>query len=101
MTVDFAAVDPRDVLAKVAALPITTWNYTFEDASVRHIGPMAQDFRTGFDVGARLNRAPRGRSAVQCTGARLSPPRPAGVRGRAVLTPEVRVSREPAAHRST
>jgi hypothetical protein len=49
---NFAAVDPRDVLAKVAALPITTWNYTFEDASVRHIGPMAQDFQAAFSVGA-------------------------------------------------
>jgi Chaperone of endosialidase len=49
---NFAAVDPREVLAKVAALPITTWNYTFEDASVRHIGPMAQDFQAAFAVGA-------------------------------------------------
>jgi hypothetical protein len=49
---NFATVDPRDVLAKVAALPITSWNYTFEDASVRHIGPMAQDFKAAFGVGA-------------------------------------------------
>jgi hypothetical protein len=49
---NFAAVDPRDVLAKVAALPITSWNYTFEDAKVRHIGPMAQDFKAAFGVGA-------------------------------------------------
>jgi hypothetical protein len=48
---NFAAVDPRDVLAKVAALPITSWNYTFEDPNVRHIGPMAQDFKAAFGVG--------------------------------------------------
>ncbi len=49
---NFATVDRDDILAKVAALPITTWNYTFEDPSVRHIGPMAQDFQAAFDVGA-------------------------------------------------
>lgn len=34
------------------ALPITTWSYTFEDASIRHLGPMAQDFKAAFEVGA-------------------------------------------------
>jgi hypothetical protein len=48
---NFATVDRDEVLAKVAALPITTWNYTFEDPSVRHIGPMAQDFMAAFEVG--------------------------------------------------
>jgi hypothetical protein len=49
---NFAAVDGEAMLAKVVALPITSWNYTFEDPSVRHIGPMAQDFKAAFDVGA-------------------------------------------------
>ena len=49
---NFAAVDPHEVLAKVAALPITSWNYTFEDDRVRHIGPMAQDFQAAFGVGS-------------------------------------------------
>jgi hypothetical protein len=49
---NFAAVDTAATLAKIAALPITSWNYTFEDPSVRHIGPMAQDFEATFEVGA-------------------------------------------------
>jgi hypothetical protein len=48
----FAAIDPNAVLDKVAALPITTWSYKSEGPSVRHIGPMAQDFKAAFDVGA-------------------------------------------------
>lgn len=48
---NFSAVDDAAILAKVAALPVTTWNYTFEDPGVRHIGPMAQDFAATFAVG--------------------------------------------------
>jgi hypothetical protein len=46
----FANVDPRQVLEKVAALPISRWNYK-EDAEVPHVGPMAQDFFAAFNVG--------------------------------------------------
>lgn len=52
MKENFAAIDADATLAKVAALPVTSWNYTFEDPGVRHIGPMAQDFKATFDVGA-------------------------------------------------
>ncbi len=48
---NFANVDARDVLARVANLPITTWNYTTQAANIRHIGPMAQDFAAAFQVG--------------------------------------------------
>jgi hypothetical protein len=48
---NFSAIDPDATLAKLAALPVTSWNYTFEDPRVRHIGPMAQDFKTTFEVG--------------------------------------------------
>jgi hypothetical protein len=44
-------VDARAVLDKVAALPIATWNYKAQDPSIRHIGPMAQDFTAAFGVG--------------------------------------------------
>jgi hypothetical protein len=44
-------VDPQEVLVKVAALPITEWSYK-QNASSRHIGPMAQDFRAAFQLGA-------------------------------------------------
>jgi hypothetical protein len=48
---NFAAIDPREVAAKVAAMPISTWNYKTQDAAIRHIGPMAQDFAAAFGVG--------------------------------------------------
>jgi hypothetical protein len=49
---NFAAVVGEEVLGKVAALPIQTWNYRDEDASTRHMGPTAQDFRAAFGLGA-------------------------------------------------
>ncbi|UFP94464.1 tail fiber domain-containing protein [Gloeobacter morelensis] len=48
---NFAAVDGEQVLAKLAALPIGTWNYTGQDRSIRHIGPTAQDFAAAFEFG--------------------------------------------------
>ncbi len=47
---NFAPVDTRAILDKVAALPITTWSY-IADKDVRHVGPMAQDFYAAFNVG--------------------------------------------------
>jgi hypothetical protein len=49
---NFGTVDPADMLERVRELPISTWNYTSDDASIRHIGPMAQDFAALFGVGA-------------------------------------------------
>ena len=43
--------DTREVLEKVAALPVNTWNYKSQDTAIRHIGPMAQDFHAAFGVG--------------------------------------------------
>jgi hypothetical protein len=51
MKENFKAVNSRDILRKVLNLPITTWNYKTQDASVRHIGAMAQDFKAAFRVG--------------------------------------------------
>jgi len=48
---NLAAVSPVDVLVKVAALPIATWN--FKDLrDGRHMGPMAPDFYAAFGLGA-------------------------------------------------
>jgi hypothetical protein len=44
-------VDARQVLDRVCALPISTWNYKAQDDSVRHMGPMAQDFHAAFGLG--------------------------------------------------
>ncbi|HEV7927188.1 MAG TPA: tail fiber domain-containing protein [Verrucomicrobiae bacterium] len=45
----FAPIRPVDILDKIAALPITEWNYK-TDARVRHIGPVAQDFQAAFGL---------------------------------------------------
>jgi hypothetical protein len=47
---NFAAIDPQDVLERVVAMPISTWNFK-QDSGTKHIGPMAQDFKAAFDVG--------------------------------------------------
>jgi hypothetical protein len=46
-----APVDAVALLAKLAAVPVQTWSYKTEPGSVRHIGPMAQDFKRAFGVG--------------------------------------------------
>jgi hypothetical protein len=48
---NFAPVNAESVLDKVAALPLSTWNYKEQDRSIRHLGPMAQDFKAAFGVG--------------------------------------------------
>ncbi|MBL9140089.1 MAG: tail fiber domain-containing protein [Verrucomicrobiales bacterium] len=45
------AADPDETLRQVLALPISTWSYT-NAPTVRHIGPMAQDFHARFGVGS-------------------------------------------------
>ena len=47
----FAEVSGEDVLARLRTLPITSWSYRTENDDVRHIGPMAQDFRATFGLG--------------------------------------------------
>lgn len=47
----FETTDPLLILQRLSELPIQTWNYKWNDASVRHIGPMAQDFAATFAVG--------------------------------------------------
>jgi hypothetical protein len=40
------------VLDAVSRMPIATWSYKTDNADVRHIGPMAQDFKSELGVGA-------------------------------------------------
>ncbi len=47
---NFQSLDPQSVLAKVAALPVTEWNYKSEGQAVQHIGPVAQDFHSAFGL---------------------------------------------------
>jgi hypothetical protein len=39
------------VLERLAAVPISTWNYRAQDDAIRHMGPMAQDFWAAFELG--------------------------------------------------
>lgn len=63
-----AAVDNNAILDKVAQLPIREWNYKQQDASIRHIGPMAQDFAAAFGVGEDDRRI----NAVDANGVTLA-----------------------------
>jgi hypothetical protein len=44
------AIDHRETLRKLAALPVTAWSYK-HDPNRRYIGPMAQDFHATFGLG--------------------------------------------------
>lgn len=44
-------VDGRQVLARLVEMPVSTWNYKTQSPSIRHIGPMAQDFHAAFNLG--------------------------------------------------
>ena len=48
----FAPVAGEDLLLRLRGLSITTWTYRVENAGVRHMGPMAQDFRAAFGLGS-------------------------------------------------
>jgi hypothetical protein len=47
----FASVDGRLILERLISIPISTWRYRSQGPSIRHIGPMAQDFHRAFGVG--------------------------------------------------
>jgi len=53
---NFANVDAVSLLERLADVPITTWNYISQDDSIRHIGPMGQDFAAAFGVGEEETR---------------------------------------------
>jgi hypothetical protein len=47
---NFTTVNAREVLAQVANLPMTQWNYKTDGKAVQHLGPMAQDFQAAFGL---------------------------------------------------
>jgi hypothetical protein len=48
---DFAALDGEALLVRLRSVPVTTWRYTGEeDRTVRHVGPMAQDWHRAFGL---------------------------------------------------
>jgi hypothetical protein len=48
---NFTDLSGEDVLAKLARMPVQEWSYTTQDASIRHVGPTAQDFHAAFGLG--------------------------------------------------
>ncbi|HEX8393187.1 MAG TPA: tail fiber domain-containing protein [Longimicrobium sp.] len=47
----FADLDGEDVLTRLRRVPVTEWRYRDEaDRTVRHIGPMAQDWHAAFGL---------------------------------------------------
>lgn len=48
---NFLAVTDEDVLTRIRRVPVTTWNYRTQDRTIRHMGPMAQDFHAAFGLG--------------------------------------------------
>lgn len=53
---NFASVDSQAVLAAVAEMPLTSWNYITQDDEIRHMGVMAQDFYAAFGLGGDETR---------------------------------------------
>ena len=47
---NFTPVNPREVLGKVLAMPLTEWQYKIDTDNIKHIGPMAQDFHAAFGL---------------------------------------------------
>lgn len=48
---NFRKVDGEDVLRRLKSMPITTWNMIGADRSIRHLGPVAEDFYKAFPLG--------------------------------------------------
>lgn len=49
-------VDTADALEGVRNLDVATWNYASQDESIRHMGPMAEDFYDEFGLGGDRER---------------------------------------------
>ena len=45
---NFSSINALEMLKKVSHLNIQTWNYKTDAGSLRHVGPMAQDFHAAF-----------------------------------------------------
>lgn len=45
-----------EIIERLRSLPIGFWSYGWENPSVRHLGPMAQDFWDAFGLGGSNRR---------------------------------------------
>lgn len=60
-------LDSNEILEKVVSLPLSSWSYK-DNPSVRHIGPMAQDFYASFKLGGNDKSI----ATIDATGVALS-----------------------------
>ena len=65
---NFQPVEGREVLDRLAAVPIRTWNFKKDKAVVRHMGPVAQDFHAAFG----LSRDPQHITPLDANGVALA-----------------------------
>ena len=74
---NFQAVNAEAVLEKLMKLPILEWNYTNQPDTIRHLGPMAEDFHALFGLGpddrsiSGVDRSGVGFAAVQALARRV------------------------------
>ena len=48
---NFRALDKQEILERLSAIPIESWNLKSQAPTIRHIGPTAQDFYGAFQIG--------------------------------------------------
>lgn len=48
---NYQPVDGEDVLERIRHMPVTTWTMIGADPSVKHLGPVAEDFYAAFGLG--------------------------------------------------
>jgi hypothetical protein len=48
---NFELVDAREVLERLAEVPVRTWSYKSQDDSIRHMGATSQDLHAAFGLG--------------------------------------------------
>jgi hypothetical protein len=48
---ELVPIDGVQIVDALADLPISTWSYRSQSGSIRHIGPLAQDFHAAFGLG--------------------------------------------------
>lgn len=54
---DFVPINAGAILDRVLALPLSRWQYRNGGAEGQHLGPMAEDFRAAFGLGAADGRS--------------------------------------------
>ena len=48
---NIVSIDAQDYLQRLDQIDVYEWSYISQDSSIRHIGPMAQDFHKTFELG--------------------------------------------------